>query len=205
MIKDLIPIYDKNELYNLPISDIDGRIIGAFEYPKATIQETLLFYHKLKNPVELLWELKKKYFKPKIKSEVEIDRILLNSLDWIITQLINSRFKRGLSSYEKAPKMTQKHKERKTTRWANIQVVCKAFNLSLTDLLNNYTMEQLDRMSDQVCFYNYEMNEDTQKINDWVWNNEDTSWINKKELLKKHKESKKRKVVSSEILQYKQF
>ena len=205
MIKDLIPIYDKNELYNLPVSDIDGRIIWAFEYPKATIQETLLFYHKLRQPVDLLRELKKEYFKPKIKSEIDINNILLNSLEWIMRQMTNSRFKRGLSSYEKAPKIAQKKKPRQTTRGANIQVVCKAFNISLTDLMNNYTMEQLDWMGDQVCFYNNEMSEESQKVNDRVWNNEDTSWIDKAELLRQHKASKNRKIVKTEFLSPKKF
>lgn len=201
MIKDFLPIYDKKELFVLPISDIDGRIIGTMQYPQASMQETITFYDKLKKPQELYQEIKQ-YFKKdtRMKSEEEIEAILMNTFNLVIDKMNETRHKRTQSAFHGAPKV---NKGRETTRGVNIQEVCKKFNISLTDLLHNYTFEQYDWMCDQIVFYYNEQSEKTQPANNYVLNKSNVK--DTKDLLAEHKRTKNNKVIKTEILSSNKF
>ena len=197
MISDFIPIFDKNKYFELPIIDTTWLKVWVFKYPQATIQESIYFYENTKYPISLLREYKDKFFEYKY-DRVETDKLLLYSIDEILLQIMNTRHKRSKSAFHNAPLL--KEASRKSTRGVNIQSVLERFNLSLTDLLQSYSMEQLDWMQDQIIFYYNEQDKKTRWINDWVMNRMDDNGVDKakaKELLEMWK---KAKVVKKEIL-----
>jgi len=196
MITDFIP---KKEDYSFKVYDVVGDDVAEFVYKQATIQETIDFYSK-HNDINALYT----YFIDKFcknKKNKEVDIVLRDNIETIFSKIANTRYKRRESEYSNVPQTVDKKRGvRERTRGATVQEVCKHFFISLTDLLQNYTMEQYDWMVDQIIFSTNESTDDWKRRNNIMLNKNKVPEVDKKKAMELLKKSKNAKVVAREFI-----
>lgn len=153
----------------------NDKVVLHLEYKQATIQEFIEYTHK--SPIEQYKEiddifkscvrysifaklLKKLYTKYETVWEKNIDK------EKIYTNIMNNRYRTIESIYADTDKYRSKQNTDKTMGRMALARVCKVRNISLSDLIHNYTLEQFIWLADGV---QYEANSQT-KEGRWINN-----------------------------------
>lgn len=141
---------------------LDGKIYMTIKYDQATIGEFYEFYYKSEDdksqellnfirshiPYTLWQKIRKKINKKYLTIfEKNLD------LDKISTEIMETRFRTIDSIYKGTEKYDTRKKGNKKALWrTTLARVCQFWHLSLSELINNYTLEQLIRLIDWVIY-----------------------------------------------------
>ncbi len=169
---------------------LDNRIKHTIQYEQATIKEFYEFYSlsEEEQTIELLSIIKKdihynridrilKKIYPKYITHLE----LLIPYQKIMAEILSTKFRTMESLYKDSDKYDTRKTKAKTTRvlgrnsYAN---VCKFWNLSFTELIENYTLEQFIWLADWVIYENNAGSKEWQFVNNMALR--DTEWIKKR-------------------------
>ena len=117
--------------------------------------------------------LRRLYFGKEKKHHGDI--VIAQNIQTIMTDIIYKRHKKHESIYKWIQKQPEKWEKigRKWLFWSTLASICKEFNINgVNQLLDEYTMEQIEWMSDMLTFGAYEMTDNGRSANDKLFNNQ---------------------------------
>lgn len=170
-MQDFIP---PKKTFEQPILDTQGKLIFTLKYEQATLREMYEF-------IALDEEEQSKLVLDEIRSQIPcsfIDKILkkifkghLTSIERntdftvIIKKYLLNKFRNNDSIYNDA-RLSKNSKNKYLVR-NTLAHACQFWNLSLTELLDNYTVEQFGRLLDWYVFDMNSQSKEWQKINNF--------------------------------------
>ena len=170
-MKEFLP---PKKIFEQPILDTKWRIVFTLKYEQATLREFYEFY-ALSNieQSQLVFN--------EIRSQIPcniFERILKKIFKWYTTRLecntnfntiahtyILNRFRNNKSIFDDT-RLNKPSKNKYLVR-NTLAHACQFWNLSLTELLDNYTVEQFGRLLDWYVFDINSQSKEGQKINNY--------------------------------------
>lgn len=180
----------------------DGLLLYELNFPQATLKETIEFqemsppqiakwfsdfivkYWTYKYCVEVKrkrYELpfffKRRKFRIEQENKIKIDWYIADNSTVFVASIIDNLHKKWNTLYDWITKALSKWEERrKCILWSMFMTICKEWNLNgLNDLLENYTLEQFQFMSDCVIFQSYELSKEWRNANNRLFTWSDLS------------------------------